>query len=807
MSERINKIKSDIAKIEASMKVYSKKNDATSKKIVQSFKVKLDSFEKELNKAEKEEKSALKKIQIKNASKKVADLKKLVSSKKYAIYKGAGVDLEKDAKVSALPYGKRKAKTTGNTYYEYRANRVDIKPKKYPKLEHGGELSKDDFIKNSIVYDNGGKSLDRYTVYTPDGSVYGMSELGGGFNQYLGEENEVPKGRHLGKKLKYVPKEIESAILSRMEYANGGYMAKGGEVENLQKELRKLQRELNSSRLYTYMEGDTSEAEMARQKERAEKMARFNEVLELLRKEDAKYAKGGGIDGQKIAKPSGWRWKNEAVEDGIINDNQLYKTPSERARKEFPDYVYFEDRPTKSDKNPSKKYISLETGGEMEDSESEIDEKVEKYIDRLKNGEKVKRYFHVRGKSNPKYYETILPNTSEKGMYKRYESVSNSSIGTLQNEYLTEDDLREYFKKTIVEISKHKGTYEHGGYMAKGGKVRSPKEFNKLIEEKERIVKNLSSKEVAEMWNKNVGKMSQITVEEASKPNMKMYLSNLLVEKELTEDEYNKYFEHGGYMANGGEIGKSFSINEMKEYLDEKFEYSFRFGLYPIKEGTIFNPDYDSEIIKGRTLNGLSDYDLNDKKISFPNYKRDHQINFSIHQGEENTYFNFLLMSVDGNEYYSGTFGFKDRGDVESEYITRFIAFLMEQYGLPFKVNHSVYEHGGYMADGGGIDEIDMNEVESSAIFYTDDTKWTPKPTIKKFVDEIEEYEKLKKMLDNKEITPSKIIGTGFKSQYARPLAYRYLNEKILVAKRAIEILKERGHTYANGGELHRTEQ
>lgn len=52
--------------------------------------------------------------------------------------------------------------------------------------------------------------------------------------------------------------------------------------DELLKELRRLQRELNSERLRTYILGDTSEAEQNRQKERAAKLARFNEVLELL---------------------------------------------------------------------------------------------------------------------------------------------------------------------------------------------------------------------------------------------------------------------------------------------------------------------------------------------------------------------------------------------------------------------------------------------------------------------------------------------------------------------------------------------
>jgi hypothetical protein len=59
--------------------------------------------------------------------------------------------------------------------------------------------------------------------------------------------------------------------------------AKGGTVEeNLIKELHKLQRELNSSRLNTYIEGDNSEEEISRQAERKIKLDRFYEVLALL---------------------------------------------------------------------------------------------------------------------------------------------------------------------------------------------------------------------------------------------------------------------------------------------------------------------------------------------------------------------------------------------------------------------------------------------------------------------------------------------------------------------------------------------
>jgi hypothetical protein len=194
----------------------------------------------------------------------------------YGKEKASDNSLERDAQRQASPPGKRVSKT-GRVYYENRDNRADREANAFPRkiylkeggniyntrnlfelggdimveptilqdtpdylvgtttmyemFAEGGEVSKEDFVSKSIVYDNGGESLDRYTVYTPDGSVYGMSETGAGFNQYLGEADEIPKGKHLGKKLKSVPKEIESAVLNRMEFEKGGMMADSSEVK------------------------------------------------------------------------------------------------------------------------------------------------------------------------------------------------------------------------------------------------------------------------------------------------------------------------------------------------------------------------------------------------------------------------------------------------------------------------------------------------------------------------------------------------------------------------------------------------
>jgi hypothetical protein len=458
--------------------------------------------------------------------------------------------------------------------------------------------------------------------------------------------------------------DVYNIEVDKSTYADGGYMAKGGEVENLEKELRKLQRELNSGRLSTYKEGDKSEEEMNRQKERAEKMARFYEVLKLLREKDNKMAKGGGIDGQKIAKPSGWRWKNSAVTDGIISESSLYKTPSERMRKMYPDYVDFENRPTKSDKNPSKKFISLETGGQMAHGGD-----LEKRVNSL---------YSTYGFINDDYNWRLkllemLQNPSYEA-YEIYQSLNEEQKGQVLQE--------------LYEMDNDMGSYGDGDI-------------------------------------------------ETSKENLEIILDD--------SKNAKPKFEHGGYMAHGGEI---------------KYEV----------DDVVYN--------KVQNTVGI--------------------VRMAEERGEVKTDADGNV-DVDDLEYYN-PIKHKAHGLADIAPSTK---KEIEERGLwkPFS------KHTSKMAKGGGIEDIDMNEVESSAIFYTDESKWTTKPTIKKFADEIAEMEKLKKMLDNKEITPSKIIGTGFKSQYARPLAYRYLNERILIAKRAIEILHERGHTYANGGELHRLQQ
>ena len=72
------------------------------------------------------------------------------------------------------------------------------------------------------VYDNGGASMDRYTVIIGN-QVFGMSDnptSAQGFNQWAGQVgSDIKIGAHLGKTVKVtsLPKPVQVAIKDRMK--------------------------------------------------------------------------------------------------------------------------------------------------------------------------------------------------------------------------------------------------------------------------------------------------------------------------------------------------------------------------------------------------------------------------------------------------------------------------------------------------------------------------------------------------------------------------------------------------------------
>ena len=91
-----------------------------------------------------------------------------------------------------------------------------------------------------MVYDNGGKSMDRYTVFityaTGETIAFGMSDnpmSPNGFNQYVGEvPREISPGKHQGKKLSRIPKEIEKAVKGRIGHGAMTYKGRMKESVN-----------------------------------------------------------------------------------------------------------------------------------------------------------------------------------------------------------------------------------------------------------------------------------------------------------------------------------------------------------------------------------------------------------------------------------------------------------------------------------------------------------------------------------------------------------------------------------------------
>ena len=121
-------------------KIETLKKGLNNKFITASQKEKIKS---QVEKLESQAKASAPKKASKPATTSLTRLQKMVNNKKYAVYKGKGVDLQKDSNRPAKAIGKRTSKS-GKTYYEYRANRIDVKqpPKRYPKLEKGGYMAK-----------------------------------------------------------------------------------------------------------------------------------------------------------------------------------------------------------------------------------------------------------------------------------------------------------------------------------------------------------------------------------------------------------------------------------------------------------------------------------------------------------------------------------------------------------------------------------------------------------------------------------------------------------------------------------------
>jgi hypothetical protein len=186
-------------------------------------------------------------------------LQKMVKKKKYGVYKGASVDLQKDADRPALRTGRRIAKESGKTYYEYRANRIDVKqpPKKYPKLEDGGMMAEggtidyskqtsDDFKLGEIVWDVKNKEyatiIGIYDDYGSDKFEVRTEANGMQYTKYLrkvGSEGDKGTKEQLKERIEMYARLVKrfpenDYTQQRKEFV--GQYAKGGSLSSIKDE-------------------------------------------------------------------------------------------------------------------------------------------------------------------------------------------------------------------------------------------------------------------------------------------------------------------------------------------------------------------------------------------------------------------------------------------------------------------------------------------------------------------------------------------------------------------------------------------
>jgi hypothetical protein len=625
-TKKINELKSKIEKLKKGMSAKAATDSAKSK-----AKVVIAKYEKEIESLQVKPKRKTTKTTQTSVAK-----ARLLAAKRRAIQglSTSKSDIEKDAQRPALPAGKRISEN-GNVYYENRENRIDRRPKKYARLEDGGEMMAKGGKLDVGVYRVGKPTKVSPNLYEQkiveifdNGDIATASDYGRSLSDFKVQKYPIISKERLKEQYKY-------ADGGEMMAEGGEMMAKGGifTSSNAKKTWDKYDEYFG--RTMTLVEAGFSEKE-------AKKISKKS--WESLSDEERKKFKDAllseEIDNMKGMMVSLFTY------GGLDKDNNFL-------------YPYKENL---GERTFNKIYDSYSK--ELE-SQFEVDRDV--YTDQEGlSYSSLKRKFEDGGEMMAKG-----------GIY----SSDDVWFVTFQNQDSGEFEkirVRANNKKNAIDIAEDEGglgtdwkyysaekEMADGGEMAFGGRLKSALMRDRAYQSDEEHEKRYVRKSGSSRYQKHE------------------------MGGEMHRSEDSSY-------ANGGMleymIDSGFSIAQMKEYLRGKFPDSFGF--------TLARPDNDM-MRKGIMKNaedtpfrGLTDADINNQKVYFPQYKRDHEINFRIHQGGENTYFEFYLNDEEGNPYV-GNFGFKDRGDVSPEYITGFIVFLMECYKLPIQVRHEAYGNGG----------------------------------------------------------------------------------------------------------------
>lgn len=538
-------IKKNIAKLEAALK--SKATPKTLKPKLEAQLVKSKAELSGINKGTKPKTSSTKSTQTA-----LQKLKEMVNkNKKFKNYKGAGVDLEKDADRPALKTGKRTAKKSGNTYYEYRANRIDVKqPSKtarYPKLEQGGYMADGGELGNWYKEGSDKWGLEKSDTY--------IKENDGKYELYLRTfDNKINKWYYYLSETFDSLEDAKKSGYGNSLYAKGGYMAKGGKVSDLEKTIIKTEKSIE------YFQ---------KEKENGNEYADFalkslHNYLTELKDEQAnsgnKYAKGGEINTRMLNKKiKDWYIKTYPTDDlgEEINDTITFKSFWGYTKQGYDPYevLYVGDSVIRERVEQKLSEILSEKSGYMADGGEVGGRGWSNYEkgDRIKNISELKvgqSYLEYNKQFNSK--NIIRITSGDKTSLNR--DIVYAGFVRDKNDTRIEGDFAIWGstldENEIYEIKESK--MAKGGYMADGGYVA-------VSETKDGywvVISRPTTKESAEEMADSLREDNRKVLNEETKV---VTLEEAKAHKKIIGKEY---LEKGGYMAKGGALEHGLMVGD-----------------------------------------------------------------------------------------------------------------------------------------------------------------------------------------------------------------------------------------------------
>jgi hypothetical protein len=535
VKEAVEKVKKVVK--EAPKKVSAEKTPAKAKAVEKKVEKEV---KKEIEKAKTEVKKAKvegKKVEAKKAEgakkrkkkfdKMLTDLQRLINKdKKLKALYGADnpSDLKRDAGRMAKPFGWRykgehnykvppkSERGNDNTYYEGRPEKADLRRRTYPYLEMGGDV----MAKGGVIYLKGGKAIT-------EGSSIKINVLSGAladeptkYNKYKGKEivieeikpdsTKITKSfvRSTGEKVPFV---IDTYTFNIEQYANGGMMAKGGDVGKVQMYYHKTSggaEYLCSEKVAGTKEGSMKAKYVVRidgAKRGSEMIIKDGDVetlkmyyhktsggAEYLCSEKVAGTKEGSMKAKYVVRIDGAKSGNEMIIKG-------WEYVGTFGLEEYADGGMMADG---GDVGKVQMYYHKTSGGaEYLCSEKVAGTKKEgsmksKYVVRIdgaKNGSEmsvIKRYLvnDTRKKILKMYYHK----TSGGAEYLCSSKVRGTNEGDLKSKYVVRIDGAKRGSEMIIKGWEYVGTfgleeYADGGMMAQGGEVEEYKVVGWMTEE------------------------------------------------------------------------------------------------------------------------------------------------------------------------------------------------------------------------------------------------------------------------------------------------------------------------------------